>query len=151
MQKMILLILFTLILYWISKVDRKEKKIPNQYLIIAIMIRLLYFGIYEEPTAFGLLALLVNGFLVAFPLLVITLAIERLWKKDALGGGDIKLIFVTGLYLGWEKNLWMLLIACIIGISIRLYNSSKEEFPFGPSIAVAAVICTIFDLLHSIK
>ena len=77
-----------------------------------------------------------------------------------MGGGDIKLIFVTGLYLGWESNLLMMLVACIVRIVVGLAQGqgtqteetseeSEEEqegnyFPFGPAIAIATVFCLFF-------
>ena len=87
-----------------------------------------------------------------------------------MGGGDIKLLFVTGLYLGWERNILVIFFACIIGIIIgcilqRMETSepdSKDEafveesteeealeeapfyFAFGPSIAVSAVLVLFF-------
>lgn len=33
-----------------------------------------------------------------------------------MGGGDIKLLFLTGLFLGWQRNILCLLIACVLGI-----------------------------------
>jgi prepilin signal peptidase PulO-like enzyme (type II secretory pathway) len=60
-----------------------------------------------------------------------------------MGGGDIKLIFLIGLYLGWEKTLLTLLLACIIGIiggSIQLRKQEDVYFAFGPYIAIAAVL-----------
>ena len=64
-----------------------------------------------------------------------------------MGGGDIKLLFVTGLYLGWAENLLAIFFACIIGIVIGMVQMKKQEdeeqsvyFPFGPAIAVGAVI-----------
>jgi prepilin signal peptidase PulO-like enzyme (type II secretory pathway) len=80
---------------------------------------------------------------------LLILAIEKIWQKEALGGGDIKLIFVTGMYLGWEKNLWMLLIACMMGAVVGIVRARekvpKEEayFPFGPMIAQATVFCML--------
>ena len=77
-----------------------------------------------------------------------------------MGGGDIKLIFVTGLYLGWESNLLMILVACMVGIVVglaqgqgRTTEEASEElegemegnyFPFGPAIAIATVVCLFF-------
>ena len=68
-----------------------------------------------------------------------------------MGGGDIKLLFVTGLYLGWARNILVIFFACIIGIIVGSMQQRKmiteeedaEEtfyFPFGPSIAVSAVL-----------
>ena len=41
---------------------------------------------------------------------------EKLLGREAMGGGDIKLLFLTGLFLGWKRNLLCLVAACVIGI-----------------------------------
>ena len=79
-----------------------------------------------------------------------------------MGGGDIKLLFMTGLYLGWKGNILCLFAACIIGIIFGLTLNKQagleteteaadadEEitagaFPWGPSIAIAAWLVLLF-------
>ena len=54
---------------------------------------------------------------------------------------------MTGIFLGWKVNLLCLFIACIIGIISGLVFKSEDgdkTFPWGPSIALAAVICMLF-------
>lgn len=134
---------FLCILFLITLTDFYEQIIPDSCLVIAIVGRLLYYFFIEGYETHSFIYLMVSGFSVALPLLLLTLLMERIWKKEAMGGGDIKLIFVTGMYLGWEKNLLMVLIACIVGIIIGSVQMSKDEdnyFPFGPAIAMATVI-----------
>ena len=66
-----------------------------------------------------------------------------MFKKESMGGGDIKLMFVFGLVLGWQASILSIFIASIIGlpISLILLNKNKShEIPFGPFLAVAAII-----------
>ena len=58
-----------------------------------------------------------------------------------LFGGDIKLLFLTGLFLGWKRNLLCLVAACVIGIVWGLLQKKRdggEAIPWGPSIALGA-------------
>jgi leader peptidase (prepilin peptidase) / N-methyltransferase len=88
---------------------------------------------------------LIGGVGIAALLLVIVLLFEKLRGIEAMGGGDIKLIFMTGIFLGWKANLLCLFIACIIGIVTGLaVKSGDKTFPWGPSIALAAVFCMLF-------
>lgn len=167
---------FICILYLVTVTDLCDQMIPDGAIIVAILVKVVHsifawhFGWFgsvvyiEKPALLEVLGkLLVNGLSVSLPLLILTLLMEKLWKKEAMGGGDIKLIFVTGLYLGWAKNLLMILVACIVGIvvgSIQMraatptdetaeVSEETEEmegnyFPFGPSIAIATVFCMIF-------
>jgi prepilin signal peptidase PulO-like enzyme (type II secretory pathway) len=60
-----------------------------------------------------------------------------------MGGGDIKLLFVIGLYLSLPECLLMVMLACVIGIvmaSILMKVDSETAFPFGPALALAAII-----------
>ncbi|WP_342577129.1 prepilin peptidase [Psychrobacillus sp. FSL K6-2843] len=67
-------------------------------------------------------------------------------SKGGMGGGDIKLFFVIGLVLGTTPTLVTLFLASIIGtvvgvITLRISKQGrKTPIPFGPSIAVAAII-----------
>ena len=45
--------------------------------------------------------------------LVVSMAYEFVSGKPSMGGGDIKLLFVAGLYLGWWRGFFCVMIACI--------------------------------------
>ena len=160
--KLVLMLVFICILYLLSLVDIYIQEIPDSCHVIAIGVRLLYYFIFEGFQKESFIDLLIGGFSIALPLLLLTLIMEKILKREAMGGGDIKLVFVTGLYLGWASNLLMMLVACIVGIVVGLVTgqgfateeseetdvSEKEEegnyFPFGPAIAIATVFCLFF-------
>lgn len=143
-----LMVFFVCILYLVSVTDIYEQIIPDSALLVAIVIRIVYFVLMEGFQWKGLLGLLIDGLAVSLPLLVLVLIMEKILKKEAMGGGDIKLLFVTGMYLGWAENLLAIFFACIIGIAVGMVQMKKQEgksedsvyFPFGPSIAAGAVI-----------
>lgn len=155
--KLVLMLSFICILYLLSLVDIYIQEIPDSCHWIAIGLRFVYYFVFEGFQLDSFLYLVASGFSVALPLLLLTLVMEKIMQREAMGGGDIKLIFVTGLYLGWEVNLLMMLVACIVGIAVGLAQGqgsqaeeiseeSEEEtegnyFPFGPAIAIATVIC----------
>ena len=64
--------------------------------------------------------------------LLVGYLVSRRVGRDALGGGDVKFAFVTGLFLGWEKFIIMMIVAsfaaCIaIGISRAGANKKERE------------------------
>ena len=67
-------------------------------------------------------------------------------SKGGMGGGDIKLFFLIGYVLGPVETLVTLFVAALIGLIVgivllRIRNQGrKTPIPFGPSIAVAAII-----------
>ena len=69
---------------------------------------------------------------------------NKLTGKESLGGGDIKLFFVTGLYLCsiWEV-LFFLILSCVLGIGCSLVWR-KGKIPFGPAIAAAFFLMLLF-------
>ena len=90
---------------------------------------------------------LLGGFAVGGGLLAFVLLYEKLRRVEAMGGGDLKLLFVTGLWLGWAKNLLCLLLACVLGIAFGLATQKRRAaqenaklFPWGPSICAAGIV-----------
>ena len=82
-------------------------------------------------------------------LLLLSLLMDRILKRDSLGGCDIKLYFVVGLYLGIAATLFSLLLACVLGLLFaflrnRFGKAIGEPIPFGPSIAAAAAVMLLF-------
>ena len=72
---------------------------------------------------------------------------ELLFKKESLGGGDIKLAMMLGAFLGWQKILLVLLLSAFLGtliggIALFLSKEVKETrtIPFGPFLALGAVV-----------
>jgi prepilin signal peptidase PulO-like enzyme (type II secretory pathway) len=75
--------------------------------------------------------------------LLLSLIMDKVLKKDTMGGGDIKLLFVIGLYLTLPECLLMVMLSCVIGIvmaAILMRVDSETAFPFGPALSIAAVL-----------
>lgn len=53
-------------------------------------------------------------------LLVLTTLYELIRRKEAFGGGDIKLMAVLGLFLGLERGVVCLLTACLLSVAYVL-------------------------------
>ena len=90
----------------------------------------------------------VSGIGLGAAVLVISLILDKVLKKESLGGGDIKLLAVVGLYLGAFGSLFALIASCVIGLLFAIILRSKKDgeghFPFGPAIAAAATLMLFF-------
>lgn len=83
--------------------------------------------------------------------LAVSIAFERLAQRPSMGGGDIKLLAVVGLFLGWERGLWCLFAACLIVLVMQAVSRVREggkgivsqTFPFAPAILVGVAIASI--------
>lgn len=89
-----------------------------------------------------------SGLLFGGGLLLVSLLMDRLLGRESLGGGDIKLFAVVGLYLGMIGTLFAMMLACVLGLLFAALRKARgeggKEFPFGPSIAAAAAFMLLF-------
>lgn len=91
------------------------------------------------------------GLLVGGGFLLLVYGVGYLIKKrEVVGIGDIKLMAIAGLMIGWKGVLFAYLVgfilASIILLMIRLVTKNKEknkEYPFAPYL-VAGIIISIF-------
>lgn len=84
-------------------------------------------------------ALLLSG-----SMLLMSLLFERLTGKENLGGGDIKLFFMTGLYFTsvWEL-LFYITLSCMFGLLTAAFRRT-ERIPFAPSITAACMLMLLY-------
>ena len=146
------LLLLAILLLACSFADLEGYIIPDRFILAAVAVRLVFIFISGDILKEFVYSI-IGGFSVAIALLIIVLIMEKLLKREAMGGGDIKLIFVTGIFLGWKLNILCLIFACIIGIAtgIIAMAGQKEEadensrmIPWGPSIAAGAWLTMLF-------
>jgi leader peptidase (prepilin peptidase) / N-methyltransferase len=138
--------LFACILLGAAFADLKGYIIPDRFIVAGIVLRIPFFFLLSDLKG-QLVSAVLGGFVVGGGLLLIVLFYEKVRKIEAMGGGDLKLLFVTGLYLGFAKNVLCLLFACVIGIVFALITAKAREnqenakiFPWGPSISAAAIL-----------
>lgn len=76
---------------------------------------------------------------------------DKLFKKESMGGGDIKMAAMLGAFLGWQKVILIFMGGSLIGlvISIIVMSFSKKVranriIPFGPFLAITAFIAIVY-------
>ncbi len=97
---------------------------------------------FDMKTAF--LAVL-SGVVIFLLMLLIGMIGKWIFKRDALGGGDIKLAFVFGLVLGIPHALIALVLSTFLALpyaTFSLFHSNEREVPYGPSLISA--LCLVF-------
>ncbi|MCX5680329.1 MAG: prepilin peptidase [Candidatus Omnitrophica bacterium] len=67
---------------------------------------------------------------------------EMVFKKEAMGGGDVKLMAMIGAFLGWKLALLTFFIAPLFGSIAGLIlkvKDGRDIMPYGPYLSLAAV------------
>lgn len=79
-------------------------------------------------------------------LYLIALSYAFLRKREGMGGGDIKLLAMIGAFLGWKSLICVMLISSLSGVMVGITlialrkQGMKDAVPFGPFLALAAVV-----------
>lgn len=152
------------ILLALSLVDFESYEIPDRFIIAGIAWylatswtagrRLNLMGMTASAIENGeamsfsvwgmnLLAGVAGAFAIGGGMLVISLLFDHVLGKESMGGGDIKLFFMTSLYLGLAQGIFSLILSCITGLVIAGVMR-KNKVPFGPAISLAAFISLLY-------
>ncbi len=137
-------LLFTLLIV-ISVIDFRTYEIPVG-LNISIGVLAVMQTILDYPDL--LVTHVVGFFAVSFCMLVVLWAGRFIVKKDAFGGGDIKLMAAAGLMIGWKNIIFAFLLGCILGavlhlIMMRLLDKGKM-LAFGPYLSMGIMIAALW-------
>lgn len=130
----------------LSLVDLDTFVIPDRVLAVLALSWLLFLPLSPAPAA-SFRSGLVGACAIGLPLLAIVLAADRIMGRETMGGGDLKLLFLTGLYFGWQRQLLLLILACLVGLLFALparNGGESRPIPFGPAISAAAWFVFLF-------
>lgn len=131
------------ILMALSLVDLEKYEIPDRFIIAGIVWWAVTIPLMDISIKTQLKDGLIGAFAIAGSMLVLSLIFDRVTGKESLGGGDIKLLFMTGLYLELFAGLFSLIAACVIGI-IFVLVLKQNRIPFGPAISLATILGALF-------
>lgn len=136
-------ILLGLILLTLTITDLHDWIIPDRLQIAGCLVFLGTAFFLPDPVH-SILRGVVLGISLGGGMLLLSLLFDRLTGKESLGGGDIKLFFMTGLYLGsaWEI-LFYLILSCLLGLGFAAVKKT-QRLPFGPAIAAACFLMILY-------
>lgn len=138
-------------LFVLSLVDLDTCIIPDRFLVAGAANFVVFTCVLSENIGKSLLDGLVGGLALSVPMLLLVLLADRVLGRESMGGGDIKLLFVLGLYTGPARGLLLLILACFIGLLFALVPAAHgrdaenpRAIPFGPALALAAWVVLLF-------
>jgi leader peptidase (prepilin peptidase)/N-methyltransferase len=138
----------TSILIAIFLIDIDFQIIPDILTIPGVIAGL---GISFVPNGIGIVSSIIGLLAGGGGVYLVAIMGDWLFKKESMGGGDIKMAAMLGAFLGWQKVILIFIGGAFIGmiISIFLMIISKKiratrVIPFGPFLAIAAIIAIIY-------
>jgi len=140
------------ILIVITLIDYRHMIIPNGLVIAGLVVGAaqLAASIFTQGIFENWLTYLIGFFAGGLPLFIIAAFCVYVLKKDAIGGGDIKLMAMAGLILGWKLIIPAYFIGIVGGaiISVVLLGTGKkkrgDEIPFGPFLCFGTAVSMFF-------
>ena len=83
-------------------------------------------------------------------LFVVAALYQWLFKREGMGGGDVKLLAMIGAFLGWKAVILTILVSSLIGsitgiaVMIGKGRNFKYAIPFGPFLSLGAVVSLLY-------
>ncbi len=154
--------IFCCLLIICSFIDLKLHIIPNEVtytgLILAPVASLLCLGLHNPNSSLkyfesggnqwinSFLASLMGIFIAAGLVFVCGVIGKIIFRKDAMGFGDVKLMGVIGGFLGWKLGVATFFLAPFLGLLFgipKLFLKKEHVIPYGPFLSLAAFICIL--------
>jgi leader peptidase (prepilin peptidase)/N-methyltransferase len=132
----------------ITAIDLYHQIIPDVISLPGIVAGLL--GGFIIPQL-NFLNALVGGLLGGGGLFLVATIYQQLFKREGMGGGDIKLLAMIGTFLGWRAVILTVLISSLIGslsgivIMVAKSKDFKYAIPFGPFLSLGAVFSLFYE------
>ncbi len=144
----------------IAFIDLEHLIIPDEISMPGIVLGLSSSALFpslHEGGIFGIwgwrgaLISSVIGAVIGGGLIYIVGAVGKLvLKKEAMGGGDVKLMAMVGAFIGWRLALLSIFLGSffgsIVGVLLIVFGKAdmKTRLPFGPFLALGSVVCLFY-------
>jgi leader peptidase (prepilin peptidase)/N-methyltransferase len=131
----------------ITVIDLYYQIIPDVISLPGIGAGLLASLVLPEITFFNSL---IGALLGGGSLFLVATVYQWLFKREGMGGGDVKLLAMIGAFLGWKAVILTIffssLIGSLTGIGVMLLRGKgfKYAIPFGPFLSLAAAISLFY-------
>ena len=137
----------------ITFIDIDHLIIPDSFILFGIFI--LFVATLAGWAPVPLKSSISGALFFSLFLLVIGFIGSKVLKKDAMGGGDVKLGFILGSFLGFKISILTLYLSFIISAVVILLGlvtkqiSMKTTIPFGPYLATGTIIVLLSNRIDN--
>ncbi len=109
--------------------------------ILILILRAYFYGFKDMGLS------ILSGIVLFLLMLGIGFIGKKLFKKEALGGGDIKLAAIIGIILGFKLGLVSIILSSLLALPYAygaMALNKDSEVPFGPFLIASMAIVYIF-------
>jgi leader peptidase (prepilin peptidase)/N-methyltransferase len=121
--------------------------IPDEIIVIAsvliLFVRLVFSTVIDIPLIF------IDALFPFLILYLIKLLGDFIFKKESMGWGDLKLMILFGLAIGWNGAIFSIFVGTFLAFPISLYFFFKKKehmLAFGPYLCIAALLILFFNI-----
>jgi leader peptidase (prepilin peptidase)/N-methyltransferase len=138
---------FVAALLVMTVIDLYHQIIPDVISLPGIVVGVLGSLVVPEIT---FLNSLIGTFVGGGSLFAVATLYQWFFKREGMGGGDVKLLAMIGAFLGWQMVILTILlsslIGSIVGIGVIVLKGKdfKYAIPFGPFLSLGAVIALFY-------
>ena len=133
-------------------VDFEIQEIPDEIslggIVVGFSLAFIFPSILGEASRLhGLLSSLIGAVAGGGTIYALGAFGKLVFKKEAMGGGDVKLMAMIGSIIGWKLALLTFFIAPFLGVVpglISKFKSGAEIIPYGPFLSAAALVSVFF-------
>ena len=126
--------------------DFEHRIIPDEIQIAMLLIGVVFRILIEIP-----LEEIISGAVVGLLIgLGLRYGYSFLRNREGLGWGDVKFLFVVGVWIGVTPLLPFLFFSGVLGVATAMVwrmMGKGAEFPFGPALGMSMFLCIIYPQL----
>jgi leader peptidase (prepilin peptidase)/N-methyltransferase len=129
---------FFTILLGIALTDAREYIIPDEFSLGGLVVGILFSLAGGFPAVYTALLGAAVGFGVLW---LVGVAGTKMFKEEAMGGGDIKMMAMVGAFVGWQGVLLTIFLGALLGTLVFVPLSvvgKKKLVPFGVFLSLGA-------------
>ncbi len=129
-------------------IDLEHMIIPDKLTLPGAIVGLLY---SLTPSGIGIASSAIGLLVGGGALYGIAVLGDFIFKKESMGGGDIKMAAMLGAFLGWQRVMLIFVSSAVIGLLVSIvvmaFSPSfrrNRMLPFGPFLALAGFVAMVY-------
>ncbi len=133
-------------------IDLATYEIPDRIslggIVVGTALGLAYPSIFDaDSRGLGLMRSVAGMLVGGGAIYLMGIAGRLLFRKEAMGGGDVKLMAAIGAFIGWKLVILAFFIApffgAILGVMLKV-RENKDVIPYGPFLSLGALLAVFF-------